>query len=764
MKLINFFSKFKKITPKASIFPGAKVFNNELIFKKIKKKFFDNKNIYLLYFDLANFNYYEEEYGSNFCKRILEIYEQIVTEVISHYISEQDLIGIVNMGGDDLVVYFVNPIDFDDEDAFELISYIKSAVTVQLNDRLNSLIKKKLDLHLGFSKIKSNSKYSLESQVYNGVKDAISIAKQDLDLETIKLKNELENIIIQKKIKCVYQPIVSLFSGKILGFEALSRGPNNSFYANPSNLFSYADKYKMLYQLEKVAREVAIENFPEYDKNEKLFLNIEPQILNAVTFSEGFTKKLLDKFNLSPRNIVFEITERRSIEDFKVFRKALEHYRKQGFLIAIDDAGAGYSSLQSIAELKPDYIKIDMSLTKDIHNSHIKKALIETFVTFSKKINATLIAEGIEKEEELKELINLGVTCGQGYYLAKPAFPPPIPGKNVAKKINKYYSSLGKEKVYTNIASICQKFKTVEKEVLTEEIIEYFESNKNDTSIIVVDNSQPVGLIMREHLYYKLGKQYGVSLYQKRKVTIIMDMTPLVVEADLTLDNTLKLALKRNNSNLYDDIIVIKEGKYLGVVSVKKLLETINQYRVKNALSANPLTGLPGNIEIEKELKLRISNKEEFALIVIDLDNFKAYNDKYGFEKGDQVIKMAAKILEMAVKQYGTNTDFVGHIGGDDYTIITKLKNTDNICKCIIKNFDNSILKYYSAQDISNKFIISSDRQGNKNKFPIISISMAVVENTNNINNYLELSEISAELKSYAKSRKGSIYVKDRRN
>ena len=137
-------------------------------------------------------------------------------------------------------------------------------------------------------------------------------------------------------------------------------------------------------------------------------------------FTPGQTLAFLEKMNLAPQNVVFEITERQSIDDYASFTKALDHYRRQGYRIAIDDAGAGYSSLQAIAELHPDYIKIDRSLIHRIDRDKMKEILVETLTVFAQKINCQMIAEGIETFEELEVVRRLGVHFGQGYLLGRP--------------------------------------------------------------------------------------------------------------------------------------------------------------------------------------------------------------------------------------------------------------------------------------------------------------------------------------------------------
>lgn len=181
-------------------------------------------------------------------------------------------------------------------------------------------------------------------------------------------------------------------------------------------------------------------------------------------------------------------------------------------------------------------------------------------------------------------------------------------------------------------------------------------------------------------------------------------------------------------------------------------------------LDASPLTRLPGGIAIENVLKHRIGSGGLFAFCVVDLDNFKAFNDHYGYAHGNEVIRETAKLIETSVKTKGAPDDFVGHIGGDDFVVITTPPLMREVCGEIIRLFDAGIPNYYSEQDRKNGYILGRNRQGQEMRFPLMTISIAIVTNEQRrFNNPLEASEIAAELKDYAKTIPSSLYVVDKR-
>ncbi len=186
--------------------------------------------------------------------------------------------------------------------------------------------------------------------------------------------------------------------------------------------------------------------------------------------------------------------------------------------------------------------------------------------------------------------------------------------------------------------------------------------------------------------------------------------------------------------------------------------------RVEVDSSLSPLTRLPGNLAIEAELRRRIDDQEPFAVLYLDLDNFKAFNDVYGFTHGDEAIQLVASSGVDAVRRRGTTQDFVGHIGGDDFIIVTLPERAEEIAREIIDTFDRDIRKLYKVQDLRQGFIETRDRRGTLNRYPIMSLSVAIVSNDQRkLENYAQIGESAAELKRYAKSIGGSVYVKDKR-
>jgi PleD family two-component response regulator len=179
--------------------------------------------------------------------------------------------------------------------------------------------------------------------------------------------------------------------------------------------------------------------------------------------------------------------------------------------------------------------------------------------------------------------------------------------------------------------------------------------------------------------------------------------------------------------------------------------------------SLQPLTRLPGNIAIEHEVRRRFEAREPWAVIYADLDNFKAFNDHYGFVRGDDAIRLVSSAMSDSIKRAGTETDFLGHIGGDDFIIVTSAQRAENLARTVADTFDRDVPPLYDPVDRKNGFIAAKDRRGNNVRFPLMSLSLAIVTQSARITSYQSIGEVAAELKSYAKRQPGSFVAMDKR-
>ncbi len=234
-----------------------------------------------------------------------------------------------------------------------------------------------------------------------------------------KIIGELKKIINEELIIPFFQPIFTLNPFKLHGFEALTRPKTDSILANPELLFKAAIQFGVYSELEILSWKKAVAYASQFLKDEKLFLNCNPYLVECPKFLT--IKSIFDKTNINVNNVVLEITERSSVSDFKVFYEHLDAYKQHGFSFAVDDVGGGYASLEAIVETKPEVLKIDRHIVCSLEEDLFKQSIVKFIVSFCKENNILSIAEGIESKIELDIVKELGIDAVQGYYLAKPS-------------------------------------------------------------------------------------------------------------------------------------------------------------------------------------------------------------------------------------------------------------------------------------------------------------------------------------------------------
>ncbi len=571
------------------------------------------------------------------------------------------------------------------------------------------------------------------------------------------LQNELTRILNGKFLTPHFQPIVSLSQKRITGYEALIRGPSDSPLHSPFNLFDAAERFDLNTKLEYICREITIKRYADLHLKEKLFINVSPSVLLQPDFKKGETLKLLDQFGVEPRCVVIELTEHQPTDDFQLMYEAVTHYRKMGFEIAIDDLGAGYSGLRLWSELLPEYVKIDMHFIQGIHNDPIKLNFVRSIQKIASSLNCSVIAEGIETEDEFKAVEQLGITHAQGYYFARPTA---IPLEKIDKSL--FIAHNRPNQLHTTKAAHIAKFiAPVSAELAISEVMSLFHHNNDLTILPLVDNNIASGIIFRDCFLSKLfSSRYGIELYGKKPIKSFIDRVPLYVDQNTPTEIVSKqLTSTRGNDQAF---IITDNGEYVGIGTVLNLLEEITRQQIHNAKHANPLTLLPGSVPINDHINHLLATKTSFSFGYFDLDHFKPFNDVYGYSAGDDIIKAVANILTQYIN---AETGLVGHIGGDDFIVIFMGNDWLKCCENILDTFKKTIPNYYKNEDIAAGGIYTENRAGENCFFPIISLSVGLTDPilTSQCQSHVDLADLASEAKKRAKKIEGNSFFINRR-
>lgn len=310
----------------------------------------------------------------------------------------------------------------------QALEHIERQVLERVRAQLAPLVRSELpgDLFLlsGSAMLRSEPTVRIERSIYKVLAEVQLRCHEKRQRQHRARSAELGRLLAASDLHVTYQPIVHLGDGSVHGFEALSSGPSGGVFESSEVLFAFAEETQSITHLERLCRERALAGFQVADADRRLFVNSSSYGVADPELRSGTFRRRLAAAGLEAKDVVFELTERVAITEWLPFRRVLDELREMGFRIAIDDVGAGYSSLQSIAEIEPDYLKFDLSLVRDLHASKIKRDLLAALGGLAEKIGAAVIAEGIEREEEFHTLREMGVRLGQGFLLSPPLNEP----------------------------------------------------------------------------------------------------------------------------------------------------------------------------------------------------------------------------------------------------------------------------------------------------------------------------------------------------
>lgn len=264
-----------------------------------------------------------------------------------------------------------------------------------------------------------NPQFGVTTQLRRLVNHARRDCLYDAEKSRREARNELLETILDHRIYSVYEPIVEVESKTVFGYEALARGPEGTAYHSPVALFTAAEEFELVFELDCVCRESGLRGAVDFPGGTKLFLNIRPTTIHDPAFCEDKLIETLARRDLSPSDVVFEISEQESLSSFGAFREMRDNYRNLGFQFALDDTGTGYAGLEELLELEPDYIKIDRSMVSGVDQDPARQDVLAAVLQLADKMGAQVIGEGLDTLEELEMLGRLGIRFGQGWLFGR---------------------------------------------------------------------------------------------------------------------------------------------------------------------------------------------------------------------------------------------------------------------------------------------------------------------------------------------------------
>ncbi|MFL5613332.1 MAG: EAL domain-containing protein [Gemmatimonadaceae bacterium] len=391
-----------------------------VMIERSRALFKERGELVVLYLNFVRYSKIEEIYGWEKLDAVLETTSAAVREFLDDTAAPSNSRLMVSFTNDDDFIFFHVPAAgvaaATDSEITDMVARLQRHVAGRIEAQHGDDIAALFDIYVGRSHVYYNPKIRLERLIYRGIREAAKAARSIEERDRARRVADLRASLRERGVYIDYHPIVVTETQEIYGYEALARGVMRSL-RSPEVMFDVAAEADLVWELSRLCRSKAIEGLDTHlQPGELLFLNVDPHDFNDPAFNEHEVKY--------PERVVIEITERTAIKDYPKFRERLRAFREKGFRFAVDDAGSGYAGLGSIANLEPDYIKLDISLINGIDSNFIKQNLVETMVKFSNDHGAMVIAEGVERAEEFKAVKELGVHLVQGFFLHRPSRAP----------------------------------------------------------------------------------------------------------------------------------------------------------------------------------------------------------------------------------------------------------------------------------------------------------------------------------------------------
>lgn len=494
-------------------------------------------------------------------------------------------------------------------------------------------------------------------------------------------RREIERVLAGGASRAVCQPIVSLGTAEVLGYEALTRPDAVEPLNSPAHFLAAANHHGLAAEVDDAWRNAAVSRFgPVLDRGHLLFVNCSPSSLVGGQMRATALQTMVRRHGIEPERVVIEITEEQAIEDFDQMRRILSGFRSYGFLLAIDDAGAGQSSLQSTVELRPNFVKLDRWLSRDIEFDRARRSMVEAITGFAHQMRARVVAEGIETPEQIEAFIELGVDFGQGFVLGKPAALPRPPESRTVRLIqslNAERRRLRAETRNARVGDLATISPTIGQGAIGCDILELFQENSLLEVLPVLSGSNVLGIITRGRIFERMSGQFGLSLYEKRPATQLC-VPATTVAATMSARSAARIALARPPVFQQDPLVVMDGDQFAGVVGISDLMQQMLAEEVAEARLSNPLTGLPGNRIIRRQIETLLGSAAPYYVLYADIDIFKTFNDEHGFAHGDSAILGLARVLTEAGEAC-KNEAFVGHVGGDDFVMLVHTEDLETV-------------------------------------------------------------------------------------
>ena len=542
----------------------------------------------------------------------------------------------------------------------------------------------------------------------------------------------IASLIETQALEPHFQPIVQLRDGVIFGHEALIRTPPGCRWATPDALFAAAREEGLTIELEIECVRLSLRAWAHSGAAGQLFLN-----LSAAALVTAMAQRDIDSIIAASRTtsavrggLVVELTEHEHVRDFDALALAVGRLRRHKVGVALDDFGDGRSSLRLWSQLKPEVVKIDKYFTQELSRHAEKLQTLRALLQISQTLGSVLVAEGIETAADLHLVRDLGITLGQGWVFGRPAAQPQaevraealevIRSKDVAVFPERRRVSQQRASARTLMREVAP----VSPQTTNQELFDRFNQENKLNAVAIVDAGVAIGLVSRHDFVNRYAQPYFRELYGRKPCRMFANLTPRLVDLHADIDDLTAVLTSQDQRYLSEGVIITEAGQYRGLGNGEDLVRIVTESRIEAARHANPLTLLPGNIPLTQHIQRLQAAEREFVACYADLNQFKPFNDQYGYWRGDEMILLAARCI---TEQADPRRDFVGHVGGDDFVVLFQSDDWEHRSHAIVDSFNRAALDLYDEQARSAGGLMAEDRHGDMRFHPLTTLCIGAV-------------------------------------
>lgn len=540
----------------------------------------------------------------------------------------------------------------------------------------------------------------------------------------------LRQLLQERRLAAVFQPIFGFREGRILGYEALVRGPEGSMLETPFELFAAAQQAGLAVELNMACVAQILRSFAARGLDGNVFLNVSPQLIQQRGFDRERVTRFLDDLGLAPARVVIELTEDYPTVDFRMVHEALMLYRAMGFRVAIDDLGEGFASLRLWSELKPEFVKADKHFVTGIARDALKLNFLRAIQHIADNSGSLVIAEGIENAEDFRIAKSIGIACGQGFFIGHPAEEPNtrLSGEAELAFADARIPVVPSPKLRPGSEPSAHDFvravDAVTPNTPISAVLARFSANPGLSSIPVIGTEGLAGLVSRTQLELVAASPEGARLIMRPCIEVA-DEAPIRVESDLDLGALTALLVESDAQHLADGFVILSRGRYLGMGATQDVMRALQNSRVLAARYTNPLTLLPGQVPINEHLENLLAAQVPFTAWFTEVDQMRGLNDCEGFAKGDAVIHDTARFLEAACTP---GVDFAGHVAGSRFVILMQSEDWKPRAERLVARFLDHVVKPHVHADVFRRgYFTARSRDGIDRVRPLPRLAIGVL-------------------------------------